>query len=311
MKLSIVAPAFNEEEVLPFFIDRTHKACKNLEEKNIINEFEIILVDDGSKDGTWNIINSNNKLFKEVKGLKFSRNFGHHIALTAGIDYADGDYIVIMDSDLQDEPEVIESLINKCNEGYDIVQVYRKSRIESFFKKTASKYFYKLFNKISDYKVSENVGVFRLFTKNVRDNVIKLREQKRLIIALIEWTGFKTANVHVDRPERMAGKTKYSLTLMLLLAINGILSFSTFPLKLSIYIGTAFAAISLGLAVYYAFLKIFIGEVYLLGWPSLIISILLIGGLQLIALGIIGLYVGKIFEEVKSRPLYIVEITLI
>lgn len=306
MKLSIIAPAYFEEDVLPFFIERATKVCQSLVSGGTISDFEIIIVDDGSKDKTWRIIEESHNNDYHIKGLKFSRNFGHHIAITAGMDNANGDYIVLMDSDLQDEPEKIPEMIDKCKEGYQLVYAIRKTRDEGFFKTYASKKFYAVFNKICEIKIRPDVGIFRIMTKEVLENANLLREQGRFIHTITEWVGFNIGSILVDRPEREHGETKYSIRKMLKLAFTGITSFSTFPLTFAIYLGVIVSVLSFSLAGFFIIKKVFF-DMGALEWPSLITTILFLGGVQLITIGIIGEYIGKIFLEVKKRPLYIVE----
>lgn len=306
MKLSIITPAYFEEAALPFFINRSVKVCQNMIDTGMISDYEIIVVDDGSKDKTWQVIEDAHHENNHIKGLKFSKNFGHHMAITAGLDQSDGDYIVLMDSDLQDEPEHIPTLIKKCREGNQLVYVIRKSRDEGYFKTLTSKLFYKLFNLISEINIRPDVGIFRIMTKDVVINVNQVRERNRFITMITEWVGFNVGSIVVDRPAREYGETKYSIKKMLNLAIAGITSFSTFPLKISIYLGTMVSIFSFLLGGFFIIRKL-VFDLGTLGWPSLVTTVLFLGGVQLITIGIMGEYIGKIFMEVKNRPLYIVE----
>jgi dolichol-phosphate mannosyltransferase len=262
-------------------------------------------VDDGSSDKTWEIIEDIRAQDEHVKGIKFSRNFGQHIAITAGLDHAKGDYIIVMDADLQDQPEEIPRMLEKCKEGFEIVYAVRRSRDDSNFKKISSRFFFYVFNTLSSFKLRPDVGQFRVMTRLVRDHIVQMREQTRLINALIDWLGFTAAYIEVDRAARFASKTKYNLKKLIAVAMKGILAFSNVPLRFATYLGLFMSSFSFVLGAYFLFRKLFFG-LGLMGWPSLITAILFIGGVQLLVIGILGEYIGRIFIDVKQRPLYVI-----
>jgi len=298
---SMVIPVFNEEEVLLELYKRLTTVMEKLNEK-----YEIIFVDDGSKDKSFEILKKLCQQDKRLKIIRFSRNFGHHIAVTAGLDYAGGNTIVLMDADLQDPPEEIPKLYKKFKEGYDIVYAIRKTRNDSFFKKLFSKLFYKIFKLVSKVEIPPNIGIFRIISKQVVNNLKKCREKSRFVIALIGWTGFSSIGVETNRDERYAGKSKYNFLKSTKLAIDSIVSFSSFPLHLISILGFLVAAFSFVIGIYMSIKKIFFG-MPVSGYASLIISLYFLGGIQLIIIGIIGEYIGRIYSETQNRPLYIIK----
>ncbi len=299
---SIVVPVYNEEEVLPVFYKRLRGSMDSLND-----EYEIVFINDGSNDSSLKIIRGFQEKDRRIKILDFSRNFGHQAAITAGMDYAQGRAVVIIDADLQDPPEVIPSFIKKWKEGYDVVYGIRKERKgESFFKKFSAAMFYRILRKLTDMNVPVDAGDFRLLNREVVEVLKRIRERNRYIRGLISWAGFKQIGVFYAREERFAGKTKYSLKKMLKLAIDGIISFSSFPLRIATYLGTGVAIASFIYTIYAIFIHFFT-EQTVAGWTSLIVAILFIGGLQLICLGLLGEYIGRINDEAKKRPLYIIK----
>tara|TARA_B000000609_G_C24152210_1_gene338100 strand:- start:219 stop:1175 length:957 start_codon:yes stop_codon:yes gene_type:complete len=300
--LSIVVPCFNEEEVISETFTRLFKFSNQLKELNV----EIIFVDDGSSDSTSNYLKDFVDNYPFVKAVFLARNFGHQIAVTAGIDYSEGDAVVIIDADLQDPPEVIAEMIDKWEEGYDVVygkRIVRKG--ESFFKKLTAKGFYRILNLLSDVYIPLDTGDFRLISRDVVNSLRKMPEKDRFLRGMISWVGFKQYALPYKRSERFAGKSKYPLQKMLKFAADGILSFSTKPLQISITLGSISAFIAL-LGIFYAlFLRIFT-KIWVEGWTGIMISILFIGGVQLICIGILGNYIGRIYNETKNRPLYFV-----
>lgn len=299
-KISIVVPMYNEQEVAIEFYNRVTKVLENI---NL--NYEIIVVNDGSRDKTLEILLELIKRDEHIKIINFSRNFGHQAAITAGIENATGDAIITIDADLQDPPEVIVNLIEKWQEGFDIVYAKRKSRkVDSFFKRYTAEMFYKVLNKLSDTNIPENVGDFRLISKRVQEVFIKLPEKDRFIRGMFAWMGFKQAFVEFDRKARFAGKTKYPLKKMLKLALSGIIGFSTKPLRLILKLGFATTFISFLLMVYAIVTKILGYTTH--GWSSLMVTITFIGGIQLLSLGIVAEYMAKIYGEVKARPVYII-----
>lgn len=299
-KISIVVPMYNEEEVANEFYTRTSNVLKSLP-----FDYEIIIVNDGSRDKTLEIILNLVNIDEHVKVINFSRNFGHQAAITAGIENATGDAIITIDADLQDPPEVISDLVAKWCEGFDIVYAKRKSRkTDTFFKRFTAEMYYKILNKLSDIKIPENVGDFRLISKRVQEVFIKLPEKDRYIRGIFAWMGFKQAIVEFDRAPRFAGKTKYPLKKMIKLALSGIVGFSTKPLRLIFKLGLATTFISFILMIYAIIIKILGFSTH--GWSYLMVAITFIGGVQLISLGIVAEYIAKIYGETKARPVYII-----
>ncbi len=299
---SIVIPLYNEEEVVEECIKRVDGVCRKLD-----GDYEIIFVNDGSKDRTVELMMNACKVNTKIKLLSFSRNFGHQIAITAGMDYAKGDAVIVMDADLQDPPEVITSLIDKYKEGFDVVYAVRSKRKgETIFKKWTSKAFYRFLRFMCNIDIPVDTGDFRLISRKVCDVMKKLTERNRYVRGLVSWVGFKQAAVEYVREERFAGETKYPLRKMLKLSMDGITSFSSKPLSMSKNLGFFTATAGFIYMVIVILNKYVFGKT-VQGWASLIVVILLIGGIQLIVLGVVGDYIARIFDESKNRPLYIIE----
>lgn len=304
-RFSIVAPAYNEEEVLPEFYRRVRDVMDALGEP-----WELILVNDGSRDNTLAVMRELHENDPRVKVISFSRNFGHQLAITAGIDYASGDAVVIIDADLQDPPEVIPELIEKWRDGYDVVYAVRRERRgESWFKEWTAKLFYRLIYRITDVDIPKDTGDFRLMDRKVVEALRTMRERNRFMRGLSVWVGFKQTGIFYVREPRFAGETKYPLRKMLKFALDAITSFSYVPLQLATYFGFAIAGISMVGMVIAVILRLTTGRA-LLGQATTLVAVLFLGGIQLIFLGIIGEYLGRIYDEVKARPLYIVAETL-
>ncbi|MEO0191475.1 MAG: glycosyltransferase family 2 protein [candidate division WOR-3 bacterium] len=299
MRLSVVVPVFNEEENLENLYTRLSAVLEG-----ITHEHEIILVDDGSRDGSWAKIISLHERDKRVRGIRFSRNFGHHIAITAGLDAARGELIAMMDADLQDSPEELPKLIQKINEGYYLVYGIRKSRQDPFFKRVAGALFWKWINRVGGVSMPENQTMLRVMRKEVADALREMRESHRFIHGLMAWTGFPWTSVEVEHSQRAAGRTKYSLRKMISLAINAVTSFSVLPLRLSTYLGLGVAFLSLLLGLYIILRKIF-GGYAVLGYASMMAAMLFLEGVVLTVLGIMGEYLGKLYAEALRRPIYI------
>lgn len=306
--LALVIPCYNEEEVLPETIKRLTTTFDDLIEKNkIAYESKMLFVDDGSRDRTWEIIEENNKTNTFVHGLKLAKNAGHQNALLAGLNHAKefSDCIISVDADLQDDLNVIEEFIEKFKHGYDVVYGVRKSRAtDTFFKRSTAQGFYRLMNSMG-VNVVYNHADYRLMSKRVLHHLSEFREVNLFLRGLIPLIGFKSTEVYYDRNERFAGESKYPLKKMLAFAFDGITSFSVTPIRLISGIGFLMFLFSFVIAIYILVNK-FIGNTTS-GWSSLMISIWFIGGLQLVALGLIGEYIGKIYKEVKARPKYIIE----
>ena len=303
--ISIVVPCFNEQEVFVETNRRLNSVLSQL--PNDLYQYEIIYVNDGSTDQTLSLIKQALSEDKHLKCLSFSRNFGHQIAITAGLDACKGDAAVVIDADLQDPPSVILEMIKQWEQGYDVVFGKRKDREgESSFKLLTAKYFYKLINRLSDVDIPRDTGDFRLMDRNALNQFLLMRESYRFVRGMVAWIGFNQTFVEYDRESRFAGQTKYPLKKMLRLASDAILSFSNTPLKIATFVGfiTSIAAF-IGI-IYSLYVRLFTKS-WVDGWAFLMIAILLIGFIILIVLGVIGEYVGRIYGEIKHRPLYIVK----
>jgi len=304
--ISIIAPIFNEVENIPVLYERIHDVMEAISET-----WELLLVNDGSSDGSLEAIDA---LYERDPGhirvIHFARNFGHQIAVTAGMDYACGDAVVLIDADLQDPPEVIAQLIEKWREGYEVVYAIRAQREgESWFKLATASFFYRMLYKITDVKIPLDTGDFRLMDRKVVEAVDAMREHSRFIRGMVSWVGFKQTGVEYTRAARYSGTTKYPLRKMLRFAWDGITGFSYFPLQLATYLGFVIAGISLVAILIVIYLRIFTSTEPLYGQATTLVTVLFLGGIQLISLGIIGEYLGRIYNEVKNRPLYIVHNT--
>ena len=300
--ISIVCPIYNETESINKFVKEILKLTVIRQSK-----YEIIFINDGSTDDSLNTLLKIKESNNNVRIISLSRNFGKEAALTAGLNVSKGDAVIPIDVDLQDPPEVIEQLISKWKEGFQIVQAKRVDRSkDSFLKRITANLFYKIHNKLADHKIPANVGDFRLMDRKVVNEINKLPERQRFMKGLFSWIGFNTATVTYTRPERKCGESCFSLWRLWNFAIEGITSFSTIPLRIWTYIGLVIAAISFFYGIFIIFITLFFG-VDVPGYPSLIVMILFLGGVQLIGIGVLGEYIGRIYLETKARPLYIVE----
>lgn len=301
---SVVVPLYNEELVIQETYKRLKKVMDGLNEP-----YELVFVNDGSRDATARLAREICESDKNVKFIDFSRNFGHQIAITAGMDYAIGESIVVIDADLQDPPEVIPEMIKKWKEGYDVVFGKRiKRQGESFFKKLTAKFFYRFLKSMTEVDIPVDTGDFRLIDRKVCDALKSVNERNRYIRGIISWLGFKQIGVEFVREKRFAGETKYPLKKMLKFAFDAITSFSYKPLKLASYAGTIISILSFLYLLVVLYQRIFIGNTTA-GWASTLAVSLFFNGIVLIILGIIGEYIGRIYDEVKGRPLYIVRDT--
>lgn len=299
--ITIIAPIYNEIENLPVLYERISEVMDKFG-----NSWELLLIDDGSTDGSTDEIRELSKKDKRIKPIIFARNFGHQIAVTAGLDYSKGDAVVIIDSDLQDPPEVILELIDKWRDGYEVVYAVRAEREgETFFKKITASIFYRLIFKITDVKIPLDTGDFRLMDRKVVDVMNSMREHHRFLRGMSAWVGFKQIGVPYKRAARLTGETKYPFKKMLKLALTAITGFSYVPLQIATYIGFISAGVSL-VAIPIVILLRILGSQQFIGQASTLIAVLFLGGVQLISLGILGEYIGRIYDEVKGRPLYIV-----
>lgn len=301
-KISIIIPAYNEEESLPILYERIEKLMNNM--KNY--EFEILFVNDGSKDKTIEIIKDMREKDNRICYVDFSRNFGKEIAMIAGLDYATGDCVIFMDADLQDPPELIPELVKHWEEGYDDVYAKRKSRKgETWLKKFTSKMYYKVLQKMTKVEIQKDTGDFRLLDRRCVNALKKLRESQRNTKSMFSWIGYKKKEVLYDRDPRVAGKTKWNYKKLIDLAIDGITSFTTSPLRLSTYIAIP-TFILLFVYFIYVIIKSFVVHEAIQAYQAIILLILFFSGIQILLFGIVGEYLGRIFKETKNRPLYLV-----
>jgi polyisoprenyl-phosphate glycosyltransferase len=302
-RLSIVIPCFNEEQVIGETINRLTKISDSL----VGLTTELIFVDDGSLDHTRELLKTFAARDSRIKLIGFARNFGHQIAVTAGIDAANGDAVVLIDADLQDPPELLLEMVDKWRQGYDVIYGVRTERLgESAFKRLTARVFYRLLKRLSDVPIPLDTGDFRLMGRNVVESLRAMPERDRFVRGMVSWLGFRQTALPYQRAERFAGESKYPLRRMLRFALDGILSFSTMPLQMSVGLGLLCAALALLGIAYALFLRLFTST-WVEGWTALMIAILLIGGVQLLGIGILGEYVGRIYNEIKGRPLYIVQ----
>ncbi len=303
---SVVAPVYNEEQLIEEFCRRTSATLESLGEP-----FEIVLVSDGSRDRSPELMREINRRDPRVKVVYFSKNFGHQLAITAGTDYAQGHAVIVIDSDLQDPPEVIPELIAKWREGYEVVYAVRAEREgETWFKMMTAALFYRLIVKITSVNIPLDTGDFRLMDRKVVNSLARIREHHRFMRGLSVWVGYKQTGVPYRRHARKAGDTKYPLRKMLKFALDGITSFSYLPLQLATYLGFITAAISLTFLFAVIVMRLlYVGDPTdsaFYGQASTLAMVLFLGAVQLVSIGIIGEYVGRIYDEVKGRPLYIV-----
>jgi dolichol-phosphate mannosyltransferase len=300
--VSMVVPVFNESEVIATFFERATAALAALPGC----DYELLFVDDGSSDDTYRKLTVLAAADPHVRLVKFSRNFGHQIAITAGIDHARGDCVVVIDADLQDPPEVVASMIDQWRDGFDVVYGVRSDRDgETPMKLMTASVFYRLLRRLTNVQIPANVGDFRLMSRRAVEELRRLREKDRFVRGLVSWIGFKQTGVTYHRDKRYAGETKYPYRKMIKFAFDGITSFSTAPLKIATWTGYAAAL----LAVLYL-LSVFVQKLMgftVEGWATIMVAMLFLGSVQLICLGILGEYLGRIFNEVKPRPMYVIE----
>ncbi len=309
MKISVVIPIYNESLIIAELNRRLTKTSElfssqfNIQPKDI----EFVFVNDGSSDDSLAQLIILTRTHSQYRVINFSRNFGHQKAVTAGLQHAKGEFVVLIDADLQDPPEFILDLYKKQQEGYDVVYAVRKKRKgEGFIKTLTAKLFYRILYKVTDINIPLDTGDFRIMRRNVVDTLNSMPEAHRFIRGMVSWIGFKQVGLEYERQERFAGQTKYPFKKMLRFAFDAITSFSTVPLKLMIYVGFFVSFIGLLGVFYILYIKFFTTDA-VTGWSSIMITILLMGGIQLLTLGIMGEYIGRISEESKQRPLYIIE----
>ena len=298
--ISIVSPVYGCKTCLY----ELYLGLKEILEK-ITLDFEIILVNDDSPDGAWETIIELVNKDKRVKGINFSRNFGQHCAITAGLEYCSGDWVVVMDCDLQDKPEEIKNLYNKANEGFDVIFGRRVVRQDRIFKKLFSRTFYKLFDILTDNVSDNTVSNFGIYSRLVIQNYLRFTEKTRLFPMLIKWQGFKIGYVDIEHSRRATSESSYNVIKLINLALDAIISQTNKPLRISIKVGFIMSIFSMIYLMYLIFRKLYLDIP--LGWTSIMVSIFLIGGLIFANLGLIGLYIGKIYDEIKNRPLFIIK----
>jgi len=299
--LSILIPVFNEEKNIEPLLKRLLAAIKNF-------RHEVTFVDDGSKDTTAKIIKEKAKGNKNIKLISFLRNFGHQQALTAGYQLVNGDCVVTLDADLQDPPEIIPQMIEKWQRGVKIIYTKRvKREVDGFFKRQTAKFFYKFINFLSDTLIPEDIGDFRLLDKEVVAFINRLPERSRFLRGLVAWGGFPAEYVEFTREKRFAGKTNYTFSKMMNFAMDGITSFSIKPLRLAIYLGFTSALVGF-LGIVYAVLgKFLLPSHWVTGWTAIFVGIMFMGGIQLLTVGIIGEYIGKVYQQVQGRPGFLIK----
>ncbi len=303
-KYSLVIPIFNEQAVLPVLFHRLDRVLRDLDAPA-----EVILVDDGSSDCTPIILEARAKTDARYRFIGLSRNFGQQAALTAGLDRAEGDAVVLMDADLQDPPELIHQMIAKWSEGFEIVYAKRRKRSgENWFKLTTAHYFYKMMNRLASVEIPRDVGDFRLIDRKALDVFLQMREQDRILRGMFAWVGFRQTAVEYDRDERAAGETKFLFGKMLRLAIDGLVGFSDAPLRLALWLGACVSALAMLYGAYVGVTRMLAND-YVPGWASTIVVVAFLGGFNMLLTGVLGLYVGRIHNEVKRRPLYVVRKT--
>lgn len=305
MKLSIVVPVLNEERNIPLLYEQVRAALAA-----VTPDFELIYVDDGSSDGSTGAVEALHRSDPRVKLVSFSRNFGHQIALTAGMDHATGDAVIVMDADLQHPPALLRTLIDRWKEGYEVVHTVRGTTADAgLLKKATGGIFYRLFRRLSGIDLPQGAADFRLLDKSVVQAFNHIRERTRFLRGLTAWAGFRSTSVAYEAPARREGESKFTVRRMTGLAVDGLVSFSAIPLHAAIYAGIALAALGFLYSLYALFVHFFTGTT-LPGWTSIIMLVAMVGGIQLVLMGVIGVYLGKIYEEVKQRPLYLVRRTI-
>lgn len=302
MDISVIVPVYNEEANLVLLYERLKETLGS-----ITPAYEVLFVNDGSSDKSMDVIHRMAAGDPQIRFIDFSKNFGHQIAVFAGLEHATGEAIVIIDSDLQDPPELIRAMYDKLREGNEVVFAQREHREgESWHKLLTAKLFYRIINRLSDVAIPVDTGDFRIISKNVRDIVCSMPERNKFLRGQIAWVGFKQVPVLYKRDERHAGRTSYPYSKMLQFAWDGITSFSNTPLRIATYFGFMVSVFAFAMILYTLYQK-YINHDVIQGWTSLMISVLFIGGVQLLCLGIIGEYIGRILDNVKDRPVYLVK----
>ena len=299
--ISIVSPVYRAENLVDELVKRIHQSVSS-----ITSDYEIILVEDSGPDSSWNKIVALAEKDPKIKGFQLSRNFGQHYAITCGLDQSKGEWVVVMDCDLQDRPEEIDALYQKAISGYDVVLARRNQRQDTFFKKFFSKAFYRTLGYLTGSAMDEQVANFGIYHRNVINAVCELRESIRYFPTMIQWVGFKQTAISVTHSARDVGKSSYNFKRLLNLALDIILAYSDKPIRLMIKLGILVSLLSFIMGLYFS-IQYFLGNVTVPGYTSLILSIWFFSGLLLILVGVVGLYVGKTFEGVKKRPIYLIQ----
>jgi dolichol-phosphate mannosyltransferase len=303
MLISVIVPCFNEEQVI---VETNRSLSATLAALDGL-DFEIVYVDDGSSDSTADLLRSIQSEDKHARVIRLSRNFGHQLAVSAGLEHARGNAVVIIDADLQDPPQVIPEMVARWRDGYHVVYGMRTDRAgETAFKLWTAKLFYRLINRVSKVQLPLDVGDFRLLDRRVVEVLLSMPERDRFLRGMVSWIGFRQVAVMYQRAERRAGSSKYSLFKMLQFAADGVLSFSLTPLRLALWVGFLSIALAFAGILYALIIRLYTND-WVRGWTSIFTAVLFIGGAQLVTLGIIGEYIGRIYAEVKRRPLYVVE----
>jgi dolichol-phosphate mannosyltransferase len=299
--LSIVAPAYNEAAVLPTFLERLAEVLEETGE-----EWEVVIVDDGSHDGTWGVLEAAAQENPRIRGIRLSRNFGHQLALTAGMTVARGDTVITLDADLQHPPEAIPSLLAAARQGYEVVYAVRSAQdAAGFWKRFSARVFYKVLNRLSSLELPEGAADYRLMSRRVVDVLLEMPERHRFLRGLVRWAGYEQSFIEYHRSAREHGETKYTLRRMLLFAWDAVVSFSSFPLRVASVVGFCVSLLGWVYLIYVIFAKAFTHHT-VPGWTSVTAAVLVLGGAQLIFLGILGQYIGRMYDDVKRRPLFLI-----
>ena len=299
--ISIVSPVYRAEKILPILVSEI-----NLVMERIGEDYEIVLVDDRSPDNSWEVMKVLSNQNSKIKSIRLSRNFGQHSAIFAGLTKTKGDWVVVMDCDMQDQPKEIAKLYKKALEGYDIVLGQRENRKDKFLKKLSSKLFYKVFNYLSGGQFNNEIGNFGIYKKKVIDSILNISDYIKFLPLFINWVGFKSVSIPIEHGEREEGKSSYSISRLLKLAFNVIVSFSDKPLRLFINFGLGISILSFVLGIYYLYLSI-THKITQPGFSSLILSIWFLSGIIISCIGIVGVYLGKTFDQAKNRPTFIID----
>ena len=299
--ISIVSPVYRAEKILPILVSEI-----NLVMERIGEDYEIILVDDRSPDNSWEVMKVLSNQNPKIKSIRLSRNFGQHSAIFAGLTKTKGDWVVVMDCDMQDQPKEIAKLYKKALEGYDIVLGQRENRKDKFLKKLSSKLFYKVFNYLSGGQFNNEIGNFGIYKKKVIDSILNINDYIKFFPLFINWVGFKSTSIPIEHSSREEGKSSYSISRLLKLAFNVIISFSDKPLRLFINFGLGISILSFILGIYYLYLAV-THRITQPGFSSLILSIWFLSGIIISCIGIVGVYLGKTFDQTKNRPTFIID----